>query len=72
MPKNQHVVPSGDKWSIRKAGSSRASGVYESKPEAVQAARGIARNQNSGVFIHSSDGRIQLHESASSKPSPKK
>lgn len=71
MSKNQHVVPSGDKWSVRRAGSSRASGVYESKPDAVQAARGIARNQSSGVFIHGADGRIQSHETPANKPQSK-
>ena len=62
MSKNQHVVPNGDSWSVRRAGSSRASGVFKSKPEAIVAARGIAKNQGTDLFIHGEDGRIQKHE----------
>lgn len=60
--KGQHVVPSGGRWSVRKAGSERASGVYDTQREAITAARGIARNQGSGLYIHGEDGRIRIHE----------
>ena len=63
MSKNQHVVPNGSEWSVRKAGSSRASGVYKTQSEAVSAARGIAKNQGTELFIHGEDGRIRAHES---------
>ena len=62
MGKNQHVVPSGDSWSVRRAGSSRSSGVFKTKPEAVTAARSIAKNQGTDIYIHGEDGRIQKRE----------
>ena len=62
MAMNQHVVPSGGEWKVRRARSQRASGVFKTKPEAVEAARLIARNQGADVFIHDMTGRIERHE----------
>ncbi len=73
MSKNQHVVPSGDSsWSVRRAGSSRASGVFKTKPEAVTAARDIAKNQRTDIYIHGVDGRIQKREEYSPSSPAKK
>lgn len=62
MSGNQHVLPHGDGWSVRKVGSSRASGVYSTQGEAIRAARGIAANQGTEVYIHDRDGRIRSRE----------
>ena len=70
--KGQHVVPSGGRWSVRKAGSERASGVFDTQREAISAARGIAKNQGSELYIHGEDGRIRRHESpAKDRPASK-
>ena len=61
--KGQHVVPSGGKWSVRKAGATRASGVYDTQREAVDAARTIARNQRTELYIHGTDGQIRERNS---------
>jgi uncharacterized protein YdaT len=66
--KGQHVVPSGNRWSVRKAGSERASAVFETQKEAIHAAREIARNQGTELYIHGRDGRI--HERSSFGPDP--
>ena len=55
----QHVVPRGNKWSVRRAGSSRASGVYGTQEEALEKAKTIAQNQQTEVYIHGRDGRIR-------------
>ena len=40
--KNLHVVPKDGKWSVRRTGSSRSSGIYNTQREAVEKAMQIA------------------------------
>ncbi len=48
MPKksgSHHVVPNADGgWDVKKGGSSRASGHFDTKQEAIDAGREISRN----------------------------
>ena len=62
MSGNQHVLPNGEGWSVRRTGASRASRVYKTQNEAIRAARGIAANQGTEVYIHERDGRIRAKE----------
>ena len=66
--KGQHVVPNGSIWSVRKAGSSRASGTYSTQKEAIAAARKIAQNQGSELYIHRENGRIRERNSYGNDP----
>jgi hypothetical protein len=61
--KDQHVVPAGDKWSVRSTGSDRASRVFETKGSAVTHARQIARSAHTGVYVHGKDGLVQSKQS---------
>lgn len=70
--KGQHVVPSGGKWSVRRAGSSRASGTYNTQKEAVKKAREVARNQKTELYVHGRDGRIRDRSSFGRDPFPPK
>lgn len=70
--KGQHVVPSGGKWSVRKAGASRASGTFDTQKEAVKKATEIARNQKTELYIHGKDGRIRERNSYGDDPHPPK
>ena len=70
--KGQHVVPSDGKGSVRKAGSARASGVYDTQKEAVEQARRIAQNQQTELYIHGRDGRIRERDSYGKDPHPPK
>lgn len=70
--KGQHVVPNGGSWSVRKAGSSRASGTYSTQGEAIERARDIARNQGSELYIHGRDGRIRERDSFGNDAHPPK
>lgn len=70
--KGQHVVPNGGKWSVRKAGSSRASGTYETQKEAITAATKIAKNQKTELYIHREDGRIRDRNSYGNDPKRQK
>lgn len=59
---NYHVLrdkQSGE-WAVKKAGSSRMSGKFESQRDAEKAAKKFAANAGGGeVRIHSRDGRIR-------------
>lgn len=70
--KGQHVVPNSGKWSVRRAGSSRASGTYSTQHEAVEKATEIARNQKTELYIHGRDGRIRERNSYGKDPYPPK
>lgn len=70
--KGQHVVPSGDKWSVRRAGASRASGTFETQREAIERGRNIAQNQGTELYIHGRDGRIRERNSYGTDPFPPK
>jgi hypothetical protein len=68
----QHVVPNGGKWSVRRAGASKASGIFDTQREAIERARDVARNQGTEVFIHGRDGRIRERDSYGNDPHPPK
>jgi len=66
--KNQHVVPRNGDWAVRGAGNERATAIYDTQQEAYNAARDIARNQNSEVFTHGRNGQIRARESFGNDP----
>lgn len=55
--KNQHVLPRGNEWVVKRADSERAQ-VFGTKQEATSYAESIAQNQGTAVFVHGHDGRI--------------
>jgi hypothetical protein len=67
MP-NYHVIK-GDKsgdWEVKKAGSNRASGVFDSQKDAEKAAKKFAANTGGGeVRIHDRHGRIRDSDTVS-------
>jgi hypothetical protein len=74
MPKksgSHHVVPNADGgWDVKKGGSGRASGHFDTKQEAIDAGREISRNQGTEFFIHGKDGKIQRKDSHGNDPFP--
>ena len=70
--KGQHVIPTGDKWSVRRAGASRASGTYKTRKEAISRARELAQSQKTELYIHGTDGRIRERSSYGCDPHPPK
>ena len=74
MPKksaSHHVVPNADGgWDVKKGGSNRASGHFDTKQEAIDAGREISRNQGTEFFIHGKDGKIQRKDSHGNDPFP--
>ncbi|WP_035295971.1 DUF2188 domain-containing protein [Brevibacillus thermoruber] len=68
--RNQHVVPHRDGWAVKGEGNSKATRVTDTKQEAINIAREIARNQQSELFIHGKDGKIQSRDSHGKDPYP--
>lgn len=72
-PDSHHVVPSRDGgWNVRRGGSERASGHYDTKREAVDAGREISRNQKTELRIHNRDGKISSSDSHGHDPESSK
>jgi hypothetical protein len=70
--KGQHVVPSKDGWSVRKAGASRATSTHKTQADAISAATKIAKNQKTELYIHGTDGRIRERNTYGKDPHPPK
>jgi len=69
---NQHVIPLGTGWAVKKEGSKKFTIITDKKADALKVGRQIARNQNSELFIHGSDGKIQDKDSYGKDPHPPK
>lgn len=61
--RNQHVVPHTAGWAVRGAGSSKATSVYKTQQQAIDAGRSIAKNQKSELLVHGADGKIRARDS---------
>ncbi len=68
--KSQHVVPKGDGWAVKAAGSTRATKVFDTQRDAINAARRIAQNQQAELIVHGRDGRIRDKRSYGNDPFP--
>ena len=71
---SHHIVPNSDRggWDIRRNDSSRSSGHFERKQDAINTGRQISRNQKTELFIHGRDGKIQSRDSHGHDPYPPK
>jgi hypothetical protein len=70
MGRNQHVVPRDGNWAVRGAGNTRDTSHHATQAEAIDAARQIAQNQQSEMFIHRPSGQIRERNSYGSDPFP--
>ncbi|MFO7903201.1 MAG: DUF2188 domain-containing protein [Planctomycetota bacterium] len=66
--KNIHIIPSGKKWAVKPAGSSAASSTHRTQSAAEQAARKLAKQNQSELVIHRPDGRIRDKDSYGNDP----
>ena len=70
---SHHVVHnSNGGWDVKRNGSQRSSGHFETKEEAVNAGRQISQNQGTELVIHGMNGRIQASDSHGNDPCPPK
>ena len=72
MHKNQHVVPNSKGWAVKGAGNDKVTLIYQTQKEAIDAARQIAMNQGSEMFIHGRNGRIRERNTYGKDPYPPK
>ncbi|RHW48453.1 DUF2188 domain-containing protein [Lactobacillus bombicola] len=73
MGKNQHVVPNHKGgWDVKGEHNSKATVHTHTKAEAKDIARRISSNQDSELFIHGKDGKIQSRDSHGHDPFPPK
>jgi len=63
-----HTVPHKDGWANKRAGASRASGVYATKKAAQEAGRTAAKNSKTEHLIHRKDGTIGERNSYGNDP----
>ncbi|KQY87617.1 hypothetical protein ASD24_07185 [Paenibacillus sp. Root52] len=55
---NIHVVPTDSGWAIKEEGKSSYQSTFETKAEAVDAAKALSHKQNIRAIIHNQDGQI--------------
>lgn len=73
MGKNQHVTKhdSGG-WQVKGAGNTKATKITNTQADAINIAKGIAKNQQSEVIIHKANGKIRDKDSYGHDPFPPK
>jgi uncharacterized protein YdaT len=70
--RTHHVIKEKEGWAVRKSGSERASGVYDTKKKAVDSARSAAKKEGGELVIHARDGQIRESHSYGKDPFPPK
>lgn len=68
----QHVVPNGDRWSVRSSGASKAFKTFATQAQAIAIATEIARKHKTELYIHGRDGRIRERNSYGNDLHPSK
>jgi hypothetical protein len=72
-PDTHHVVPhNGSRWDVKRGGSDRASGHFDTKQAAIDRGRQVSRNEETELRIHNRDGRIAQSDSHGQDPKPPK
>ncbi|MDM8151632.1 DUF2188 domain-containing protein [Priestia megaterium] len=69
---DQHVTRHPNGWQVKGAGNSKATSVHSTQKDAIDAAKSIAKNQGSELFIHGTDGKIRERNSYGNDPYPPK
>lgn len=72
MGKNQWVSPRDDKWAVHGEGNSKDTKLFNRKQDAVDYAKGIAKNQRSELIVQKKNGIIHSKDSFGNDPCPPK
>jgi Uncharacterized protein conserved in bacteria (DUF2188) len=68
--KNVHIVQRGDGWGTLREGAQRATGIFDTQAQAIQAGRQMARQGQGELLIHGQNGRIRARDSHGNDPCP--
>lgn len=72
MGKNVHVTKRNDGWAVKTENSERAVKITETQKEAIDVGKSIAKNQQSELVIHGTDGKIREKNSYGNDSYPPK
>lgn len=70
--KNVRVTPQGNKWVVKREGSTRASSRHDTQKEAEKKGRQVARKDGVEFYLHNRKGQIRERDSYGSDPHPPK
>lgn len=72
--KTYHVTPTGTgDWKVKRERASKAAGIFEDKPDAVNKAKELAKSNPLGqIVIHKRDGTFQTEHTYRKDPYPPK
>jgi len=68
--KKQHVVPYNDKWAIKADDAARPSKTFDTKVQAMDYGKSLAKAQKTELVIHNADGKISNSNSYGNDPCP--
>jgi len=59
---DRHVVPHGERWAVKKEKAKKEK-IFETKPDAVSAAKKEAKSANASITIQDKHGKIEKRQS---------
>ena len=68
--KNQYVGPNGEHWQVKGENNSKPTKLFDTKADAVNYGRDIAKNQKSELTIQNKNGQISSKDSYGNDPMP--
>ncbi len=63
IKKNRHVVPLGTGWAVKRAGHKGFDLISQTKQDALDFAKQLAKNSKAELIVHGRDGKIQRKDS---------
>ena len=63
-----HVIPSNGGWAVKREGTAKASKIYDSRGNAIHAARDRAERSRTTVVVHGRDGTVRRTYAGDPRP----
>lgn len=70
--RDYHVVPHPEGWAVKKENAERASSVHDTKAEAMEEGKRLAKQEKVELVQHGKDGKVQDSDSYGKDPNPPK